>query len=420
MNSYIGGSQLFYFTTIDNDNMRRTINNGTLTKDFIFSKVSQVTIFSVYSGVSDYVIQHCIDTGNLISSPFRTDEHPSFGFRYNNKGVLKGRDFAGYFWGDCLDAAAYVLSGIVKRNIDINNKADFFFVLRHIVYTFRDIIYGKEKDTNVDVQIAVSLQEIRNRKSVIEIATRPWNKSDKAYWEQFGISLNHLNTHFVYPIEQYYINRYSNPEPKYYYDKKDPCYAYVLGQDKHGIYNIKLYFPKRKKGDVRFITNCNHIEGVLNLERNDYDIVVITKSTKDRLAIENHFYVSNPLRGVEAADLKIGVLNLPHETYRLKQKEYNFIQEKLAANGSIVSLMDNDMTGYREAIWLRDAYDITPILIPKEYDVKDFSELKKEYSNEIVNQLIVDVYNYLTNNSEDNGEDSELTWDTGESDTLPY
>ena len=159
---------------------------------------------------------------------------------------------------------------------------------------------------------------------------------------------------------------------------------------------------------------------MLNLERNDYDIVVITKSTKDRLAIENHFYVSNPLRGVEAADLKIGVLNLPHETYRLKQKEYDFIREKLAVGGSIISLMDNDMTGYREAIWLRDAYDITPILIPKEYDVKDFSELKKEYSNEIVNQLIVDVYNYLTNNNEDNGEDSELTWNTGESNTLPY
>jgi hypothetical protein len=123
---------------------------------------------------------------------------------------------------------------------------------------------------------------------------------------------------------------------------------------------------------------------------------------------------------VEAADLKIGVLNLPHETYRLKQKEYDFIREKLAVGGSIISLMDNDMTGYREAIWLRDAYDITPVLIPKEYDVKDFSELKKEYSNEIVNQLIVNVYNYLTNNSEDNGEDSELTWNTGESDTLPY
>ena len=89
MNCYIGGSQPFYFTTIDNDNMRRTINNGTLTKDFIFSKVSQVTIFSVYSGVSDYVIQHCIDTGNLISSPFRADEHPSLVFVITIKVFLK-------------------------------------------------------------------------------------------------------------------------------------------------------------------------------------------------------------------------------------------------------------------------------------------------------------------------------------------
>ena len=82
--------------------MRRNINNTNLTKSYIFSKVSQVTIFAVYTGISDYVIQHCIDTGDLISSPFRVDEHPSFGFRYNDKGMLKGRDFAGYFWGDCL------------------------------------------------------------------------------------------------------------------------------------------------------------------------------------------------------------------------------------------------------------------------------------------------------------------------------
>ena len=70
--------------------MRRNINNTNLTKRYIFSKVSQVTIFAVYTGISDYVIQHCIDTGDFISSPFRVDEHPSFGFRYNDKGMLKG------------------------------------------------------------------------------------------------------------------------------------------------------------------------------------------------------------------------------------------------------------------------------------------------------------------------------------------
>lgn len=163
--------------------MRRNINNTNLTKSYLFSKVSQVTIFAVYTGISDYVIQHCIDTGDLISSPFRVDEHPSFGFRYNDKGMLKGRDFAGYFWGDCLDAVAYVLSGIVNRNININNKNDFQFVLRHIAYTFRDIIYGKEKDDNVKLQIETSLQTIRNTKSIIEIVPRPWNNNDKKILE---------------------------------------------------------------------------------------------------------------------------------------------------------------------------------------------------------------------------------------------
>lgn len=400
--------------------MRRNINNTNLTKSYIFSKISQVTIFAVYTGISDYVIQHCIDTGDLISSPFRVDEHPSFGFRYNDKGMLKGRDFAGYFWGDCLDAVAYVLSGIVNRNININNKNDFQFVLRHIAYTFRDIIYGKEKDDNIKLQIETSLQAIRNTKSIIEIVPRPWNNNDKKYWNQFGISLNHLNTHFVYAIDQYYINRYINPEPKYFYDSKDPCYAYVLGQDKNGIYNIKLYFPNRKKGDVRFITNSNHIEGVLNLELNNYDYIVITKSSKDRLAIENHFIQFNPLRGVSTDRMSIGVINIPSETYRLKQKEYDYLHNKLNDKGCIISLMDNDMTGYREAIWLRDNYNIIPFVIPKEYDVKDFAELKKEYSGEIIDKLIIDVYNYIEENYKDNGEKDKLAWDREESSALPY
>ena len=312
------------------------------------------------------------------------------------------------------------LPGSFITGVTVNSKNDFQFVLRHIAYTCRDIIYGIEKDDNVKLQIETSLQAIRNTKSIIEIVPRPWNNNDKRYWNQFDISLNHLNTHFVYAIDQYYINRYINPEPKYFYDSKDPCYAYVLGQDKNGIYNIKLYFPNRKKGDVRFITNSNHIEGVLNLELNNYDYIVITKSSKDRLAIENHFIQFNPLRGVSTDRMSIGVINIPSETYRLKQKEYDYLHNKLNDKGCIISLMDNDMTGYREAIWLRDNYNIIPFVIPKEYDVKDFAELKKEYSGEIIDKLIIDVYNYIEENYKDNGEKDKLAWDTEESSALPY
>ena len=76
--------------------MKRNISNTILTKDYIFSKVSQITIFSTYTGISVEDIQHCIDTGEFISSPFREDTHPSFGFRYDNRNKPKGRDFAGY------------------------------------------------------------------------------------------------------------------------------------------------------------------------------------------------------------------------------------------------------------------------------------------------------------------------------------
>lgn len=49
--------------------MRRNINNAKLTKDSILSKVSQVSIFSAYTGLEPEVIQHCIDTGEFICSP---------------------------------------------------------------------------------------------------------------------------------------------------------------------------------------------------------------------------------------------------------------------------------------------------------------------------------------------------------------
>lgn len=393
--------------------MKRNINNAEVDKKLILSKISQISIFSVYTGLDANIIQKCIDDGSLISSPFRIDNHPSFGFRYAPGGKLKAKDFAGYFWGDCFDVVAYVLSNIKNREFKVNNKADFRYILNHIAYVFSDIIYNKEKDDNIIIDINNGLNNIRNKKNVIEFVTRPWNNLDKKYWNQFGINLNYLNTHFVYAIDQYYINRNVNPMPKYYYDEKDLCYGYILGQDKNGIYNVKLYFPNRKKGDVRFITNSNHIEGVLNFQRNDYDYIVITKSTKDRMALECYINQSIPLRGVN-----IGIINIPHETYNLKQKEYDYIKERLANNGIIISLMDNDRTGYKEAVWLKNNYNIPPIIISKDLDCKDFAELVNKYSIDTINNFVNQTINYIKTNYTD--EEIEYTWNTKESNIIPF
>ena len=360
------------------------IKSTKLTKQYILNKVSQVTIFATYLNLSNSIIQQCIDNRTLIVSPLREDIHPTCGFMYDNRGKLKFKDFAGYFWGDCFDLVALIMSNIYKKEYDISKKEDFVKVLKHITFTFKDIFYGKEKDIALINEINNSIVELKNKKNIIELVIRSWNTNDKEYWNRIGVDLHTLNLNFVYPVDQYYINRKINPEPKYHYKDSDPCYAYFLGQDKHGINNIKLYFPFRTKTTTRFITNCNHLEGIYNLDKNNYDIIVITKSTKDRLAIRCWWEANQFLYG----GVSIGLINIPHETYKLRQNEYDWLTSKLSATGRIISLMDNDRTGKIEAKYLKDNYRIIPILIPKLYKCKDFAELVQKTPNDEIVSLV--------------------------------
>ncbi len=397
--------------------MGRNINSSKLTKQYILSKVSQVTIFSTYLNLSDNLVQYCIDTGELICSPIREDAHPTCGFRYDNKGKLKFRDFAGFFWGDAFDIVAYIMSSIYNKSYDISNKDDFIKVLRHITFTFKDIFYGQEKDINLVNEINTAIVNIKNKKPIIELVVREWNEYDKEYWERFGVPLQFLNINFIYPIDQYYINRKINPEPKYYYNHNDPCYGYCLGQDRSGIYNIKLYFPKREKSVTRFITNCNHLEGIYNLDKSDYDIIVITKSTKDRVSIGAAIYRINSLYG-GVIKSSIGVINIPHETYRLRQNEYDWLNGKLNDNGKIVSLMDNDKTGKHEAIWLKNNYHIIPIIIPSLYNAKDFAELVENNKLNVIKDLIIDIIKYI---KDYHGKNIQSSWNPTEWDNnVPF
>lgn len=369
-----------------------------LTKNYILSKVDQITIFSVYFNLPIETIQYCIDTGEFIHSPIRLDVHPTCGFRYDNRGKLKFKDFAGYFWGDCFDAVAYVISNMNNyKNLDVNSKQGFFEVLKHITFTFKDIFYGNAKDPLISENIKETLSKIKKDKQVIELVIRDWNRQDEQYWKQFGVDLHSLNINFIYPIEQFYINRKSNPEPKYYYSENDPCYGYILGKDKQGIYNIKLYFPNRNKSTTRFITNCNHLEGIYQLERNDYDIIVLTKSTKDRVSIYSCLKSIHSLYG----EVNIGLINIPHETYKLRDNEYKWLRSKLNEKGIIVSLMDNDRTGMLEAQYLRKEFNILPLIIPKEYQAKDFSELIMKNNKQEIYKLIINTINQIIQYAED-------------------
>ena len=383
--------------------MRRNPNTQKLTKNYIESKVSQISIMSKYLGIPIEVIEDCIEHNTLIPSVFRDDgKRPSMGFAINKKGRLKVRDFGGIgIFFDIYDTVAYVLSYVYDRKIEPNRKSDFYFILKHIAYTFSDIIDNRAVDSNIDTELQNALKKGKNSQAIIELVPRSWNKHDKEIWNKWGISLNYLNTHFVLPVEQYYINRTAESDPKYYYKEKDPCYAYMLGQNRRGIYLIKLYFPLRDRFvDLKFITNCNVLEGLLNLELDNYDCILITKSSKDRLSIGNHI-VNHPIyRG--ASKLNIGIVNLPSENYRLKENEYEWLCKKLNPNGIILSLLDFDMTGRTGAKYLQETYNIPYLFITRgelglyNYKAKDFAELYEHYTKQEVIQFINETVTYAT------------------------
>ncbi len=384
--------------------MIRNINTAKLTKTYIEGKISQELIVSKYLDIPIEVVKRCIDTNTLITSVFRDDDdNGSMGIQYNAKGRLKVRDFGGFgFFGDVYDVVGYVLSLICKRKIEPNNKQDFYFILKHIANTFSNIIDGKEVDENITYEIKDAIAVGKKRRPIIEIVPRSWNKSDKDYWGKLGVSLSYLNTHFVIPVDQYYIDRGVNTEPKYYYKQKDPCYAYMLGQNRQGIHFIKLYFPNRNRTtELKFITNCNVLEGLLNLELNNYDFILITKSSKDRLSIGGHLDMI-PFYGGANAKLNIGIINLPSENYHLTEKEYSWLTNKLAPNGKIISLLDFDYTGRCGAKYLYETYDIPYMFITRgefglyNYRCKDFADLHDVYTIKEINQFINETITYVT------------------------
>ena len=392
--------------------MKRNPNTTNLTKDYIESKISQESIISKYLDIPIEVVQDCIKNNHLINSVFRDDDfNGSMGIQYNTKGRLKVRDFGGYgFFEDVYGVVAYVLSLAYERKIETNNKQDFYFVLKHIAYTFSDVIDGKEVDPNLQPLIANALNKGKSRKQIIDLVTRSWNKQDKELWAKWGVDLSYLNTHFVFPIDQYYINRGVNTDPKYYYKQKDPCYAYILGTNRQGIRLIKLYFPCRNRStQLKFITNCNVLEGLPNLELDNYDYILITKSSKDRLSIGNHI-CNNPLYG-GGKRLNIGVINLPSENYELKQIEYDWLVKKLADDGMILSLLDFDQTGRKGAKYLEETYNIPYLFITRgefglpNFECKDFADLHDKFNKNEINRFIEDTKKYVEirfKNSEEN------------------
>ena len=338
-----------------------------------------------------------------MQSPIRPDDRASVGFRYNTKGVLKMRDFGGYFWGDCFDMVAYVLTrkGTI---INISKSEHFKYVLNHIAVEM-DIADGVKEDN-----MTALVTQVKRGKRIITFEPRSWDNNDKKWWisRYHGLfSFDYLSKNHVYPVERYWIDSYSQPEPKYYYTRKDPCYAYYEGQDTDTISNIRLYFPARSNSDSKrpkFISNNNAFQGILNIE-GTYDFVVLTKSKKDALALRRIFE-----RFSFTGNYSVLVIAYPSENYVITEDVVNWIYSKLKEPSidRILNFLDFDFTGRKSARYANETFGIPFVFLTNgEFGLinngaKDLTDFIEKYGLSAA-ASIIDAY--IINNI--NGEQEE-------------
>lgn len=343
-----------------------------LTKDFILSKVSQEQIFEKYLGIP--VSTTMVTCPSVIRAK---DEHPTFNFKYSDNGKLRARDWAGWFWGDCFDAVAYLL------HVDSKSKRGFGVVLDQIARDFR---LHKYAESSIQSGSTFDVRDVNTkikRKTSITFQTRVWNKQDADFWKAGNLNSESLREGRVFACEYIWINN----NLIYNFIPKDPAYAYYFTE-----HDIKIYFPLRK--EYRFIGNTNYLPGIDLLIPDE--IGIITKSYKDVLSMRT---------------FNLQAISVPSESTPITKEQWFKLKWKCS---HWFSLMDYDRQGITMAIKLRNLYGIHPLFFSKAdkypklasnyksfLNVKDFYDFVKFNGKDSTNQLIEQVRNYFSKEIDD-------------------
>jgi hypothetical protein len=297
-----------------------------LRKDNILKRVTQEQIFEAYLGLP-------VDTDTNYINPLRIDKEPGCRYYYNSLGKLYFKDFGSKHHWDCFAVVQYKYG------------CNFIEALKIIVKDFS--LNGLEA-TNSVVQY---IPPIKTR-SVIKVQVRDWTKEDLQYWLQFNITYDILKLGNIHPCKAVWFG-----EEYYRCKSNDPCYCYYFGRDLY-----KLYFPKRKKGENRFIQNLSINDDMLqglSLLPESAPYLILTKSYKDVLSL-----------------LSFGINSVAvHSEYHIIKRD---LYENLHTRFPIIyTLFDNDPAGRSLSIRYRDLYNVQNLLFPMGW-LKDFSDNVKQ------------------------------------------
>lgn len=297
-----------------------------ITKQIVLETISQEEIFEKYVGRE-------VEFDTLFCSPLRVDPNPTCSFKWIGD-KLYYRDWTEPKAKDCFDIVKQLYQCSFSEALDIVAK-DFNLL---------------EGDNRLPIE---RIKHISKESANIQIASQPFTKQCISYWESQGIHLNTLQHFETVSVRAVWIRG----KKLYDWSSKDICFAYKFP---NGL--IKVYFPMRKKAQIRFFNSDNSVIEGFNKLPTTGDYLVVTKSMKDVMGLY---------------EFGIPAIAPASETVTLNELIVNILRARFPR---LFSLMDNDWTGRRAAVRYKQLYNIEPLLFPQG-EPKDWTDNYKKYNN---------------------------------------
>jgi hypothetical protein len=300
-------------------------------------------------------------------------------------GKLNMKDFANsYFNGDC-----FYIAG-VSLGLNSNNSKDFVKICNHIITHVDNTSIIVYKQKSIESKPIVPIKNL-------DVLYRDWRDDDIKYWSKYTLPIWFLEQQNVLPIYKAWFN-----EILIYIDNKnEPCYMYnltpIVLEEKSSYFPplgesiiSKLYLPNSKP---KFKTN-NVLKLEDNLQLIPNDILIIVKSTKDKIVLRWLKYlisISNIYKDIRVNNIEITAIS--SESVVLSKDEVNILF-KLYKH--IFIFTDFDIAGISCA-YEHFKLGLIPIFLKKtNVKLKMFEVFVKQYNN--CNYKSKDISDYLATN----------------------
>jgi len=317
------------------------------------SSISVSELFEKYSEVQilTTVFPEITSIPCKISSPFRTDNNPSFGIYLDKDKHIRYKDF-----GES-ETKGGLLDLLCKK---------WNCSFRQVFDKILEVMQHSEKDTSPSVkskQIKVLTRKETSELTKIQVAVRPWRDYDYQYWESYGIEKQWLKYAEVYPISHKIItkkDKETGKSNKYIFSVPKFCYCYV--ERKEGLLSLKIYSPFSKTHKW-----CSKMDSsVISLWTKvpEYgDRLIICSSLKDALCV--------------SCQLHIPAIAPQGEGYGISQTAVNELKRRYK---KVFICYDVDAPGVEDAKKLSKQTGF-PYIVPDLKGKKDFSDYFKSLKN---------------------------------------